>query len=87
MTERPAVLFAAGLQVYRSDRCRSCVVRQPFCGADSAAFVAAARQILGPAVPIMVCSTHPDGQRQATALGAAAYLPKPFDLEEFVATV
>lgn len=39
------------------------------------------------AVPIVMISAHPDGQRMAKTAGADAYLAKPFDVDELLGTI
>lgn len=45
-------------------------------------FVTAYRQLRTVSAPIVVVSAHNDGRQIARDLGAAAFLPKPFSLEE-----
>lgn len=50
-----------------------------------------ARRLKGQAatrrIPIVMLSAHPDAQREALAAGADAFLAKPFDLDELLATI
>jgi DNA-binding response OmpR family regulator len=62
----------------------------PVPGMDASAFRAAQRRVAGgAAVPVLLAgATAPDRLAALAAdLGAAAWLPKPFDLDALVATV
>ncbi len=55
-------------------------------GMDAEAFAQADRRRAGPRVPIIVF-TAKDGAAHAARIGAAGYLPKPFDLDELLEAV
>lgn len=57
-------------------------------GIDAASFRAVQRRDRALAwIPVIVLSAQPDGADAARQLGAAAYLRKPFDLDELHRTV
>lgn len=47
-------------------------------------FAKAYREAPGPHAPIVVLTAAQDAQGRATELGAEAYLPKPFELEDLL---
>ncbi|TAK31876.1 MAG: response regulator [Chloroflexota bacterium] len=54
---------------------------------DGWSFVRAYRELSKPHAPIILLSAARDGQNPASDIGAAAVLPKPFDLVELLTLV
>ena len=38
-------------------------------------------------IPILMLSAHPDAEQEASSAGADGFIPKPFDLDDLLATV
>jgi DNA-binding response OmpR family regulator len=56
-------------------------------GLDGRGFAARSRARWGPRAPLVVVSAAPTAAAQAARLGAAAWVTKPFDLDELLAHV